>query len=508
MRASGRDAVIGLDLGTSSMKGLLVTVDGAAWEQARAAYPMHSPQPGWNENDPQDWWTAFCEVVTELTGRAGVLGWRVRGLGVVAQRDPFVLLDAVGNPVTRAISWTDQRTHEEVARLRATFGDEHLVRVTGTRPIVGQGLPNLMWTMRHLPGVWSQAARAVAPKDFLLHRLLAAAPAVTDPTTPSRSLAYDIERGAWSDEILDAAGISSTLFDLTDSAPWERAGEVDPAVAASLGLPLDLVVAVGGADDQAATLGAGAVRPGEVCLGTGTCSGWRLVLDGYRPDVSGRGDTYPHVVPDRYIREVTIDSTGSSLRWFVRTLAADLGGYDEVIALAATAPVGAAGVRFFPYVDGGQRAPHFLDAGTGVFVGITSFHDRAHLARAVLEGITMQYPRTWEILREGNAVPVSGLTMVDAEAASLTWTKIKADVLGEPVRLPAITAGAATGAAVLAATAAGIHGSVTDAAQAMVHMGTTVEPDPAGVQAYRAVAQRYETDMAVLRPLLSTGGVR
>lgn len=509
-QVSGRsddEVVIGLDLGTSSVKGLLLTLDGTQVHATRSAYPMHSPQPSWRENDAEDWWTATESAMRELASVAGQRGLRVRALGLVAQRDPFVLLDSQGRPVAPAISWTDQRTAAETAALRSSIGDRRLVEITGTRPIVGQGVPTLMWTRDHLPDRWTQTQRAVAPKDFVLGRLLGGANRwrATDPTTPTRSLGYDVERRAWSTEILDAAELPVDLFDQPTAEPWTAAGRLDAGIAAATGLPGDVVVAVGGADDQAATLGAGSVAPGEVCLGTGTCSGWRMVVGDYRPDLTGAADTYPHVVPGQHIREVTIDSTGSSLRWFASTLAAGVGGYEQIIALAMTAPIGAAGVRFLPFVDGAQRAPHYLDAATGVFLGITGHHTLAHLSRAVLEGIAMMYPGTWDILRAG-ASDRAELTMVDAEAASVGWTSVKADVLGRSIRLPRVTSAAAMGAAILGATAAGLHPSVTAAARAMVHRGHLVEPDPGRVDAYAELRERYEADVAVLRPLLTMGG--
>lgn len=510
MQAAGRsgdEVVVGLDLGTSSLKGLLLSVDGTQLHATRNAYPMHSPQPSWRENDAEDWWTATVCALQELAVVARDRGLRIRALGLVAQRDPFVLLDSDGAPVAPAISWTDQRTGTETAALRSEIGDARLLQITGVRPIIGQGVPALMWTRRHLPDRWAMARRAVSPKDFVLGRLLGGAHRwrATDPTTPTRSLGYDVEQRKWSTEILTVAGIGAELFDPPTAEPWEASGRVAAEVAADTGLPGDVVVAVGGADDQAATLGAGAVSAGEVCLGTGTCSGWRMVTDAHLPDPTGAADSYPHVVPGRHIREVTIDSTGSSLRWFASTLAASVGGYEQIVALAMTAPIGAAGVRFLPFVDGAQRAPHYLDNATGVFLGISGHHTLAHLSRAVLEGIAMMYPGTWDILRTGSADPVE-LTMVDAEAASTAWTQIKADVLGRSIRLPAVTSAAAMGAAVLATTAAGIHPSVVVAAGRMVHRGNLVEPIADRVAAYAELRTRYEDDVALLRPLLTGGG--
>ncbi|ERK69165.1 carbohydrate kinase, FGGY family protein, partial [Leifsonia aquatica ATCC 14665] len=196
--------------------------------------------------------------------------------------------------------------------------------------------------------------------------------------------------------------------------------------------------------------------PGDICLGTGTCSDWRLVLPRYAPDATGTGDTAPHVAPDTFVREVTIDSAGSALRWFRTAICPGL-DYAEIIELASLAPRGSAGVRFYPFVDGAQRAPYYLDESSGVFFGITSHHGREHLARAVLEGIAFLYPRTRELLVQGQEVEASDapLTIVDGEAVSAPWNAMKADILDHPLRATEVTGAAAVGGEVLAAVAAG-----------------------------------------------------
>lgn len=497
MGASESDAVIGVDLGTSSTKALLVTLDGTVHGQVRAEYPMHSPHAGWNENDPDDWRRAFVRVVSQLAAVAREKRLTVRAVGLVAQRDPFVLLDKDDLPVTRAISWTDQRAREQTRAVRDRLGDERLIAISGARPIVGLGLGNLMWTRDELPVVFRRAVRAVSPKDYVLGQFLRRTE--TDVTTPTRSMAFDIGANTWSSEILGPEGIPLELFDSPTLQPWDAWGEFDAHWAETLGLDAGVILAAGGSDDQAATLGGGASAPGEICLGTGTCSDWRLVLPAYTPDLKGIGDTAPHVVPDTFIREVTIDSAGSSLRWFRDSLCPEL-DYAQIVDLAMTAPRGAAGVRFYPFVDGGQRAPYYLDESSGVFFGITSHHGRHHLARAVLEGIAFLYPRTHELLLGGQLVSpsASALTMVDGEAASVPWTRIKADILGLPLRTTQVTEAAGMGAAILAATSAGLFTSPQHAATHLLRFSTTIDPDAAAHSEYASIREDYEMTFDVL----------
>jgi len=490
-------AVVGVDLGTSSMKCVAVTPDGALISEARSEYKMRHPAPRWNENLATDWVTAFADTVGQVCTEARAHGFDIRALGLVAQRDPFVMLDEDNEPTSSVIGWTDQRTRTEVEDVRDAIGERRLIEITGNKPVVGAGLTNLLWSRRHLPEAWNRTVRVTSPKDYLLSLISDAEG--TDPTTPTRSMAFDVRNRTWSAEILRPLGVSLELFDEIRHEPWHACGTLDPSWARRFGLTTDVVVAAGSADDQAAAIGAGAVSAGQVCLGTGTCSSWRVVTDELSPDVTGQTDIAPHAAPGVYLREATIDSAGSSLRWFRDELCANLSpqvGYDEILAMASTVPIGAAGLQCFPFVDGGQRAPYFEHGATGTFIGITSHHTRAHMARAVIEGVALLYAPTWELLGK----PAQGpLTIVDGEASSTVWNQVKADVLGHPIRTPKVLDAAAMGGAILAAVAGGFHSTVAAAVSSMVSYGAPVQPDATRHETYARLADRYADVFAHVR---------
>lgn len=469
-------AMLGADLGTSSVKCLAVTLEGALISGARAEYQMRHPSPGWNENLATDWVTAFASAAGQVCVEARANGFDIRAIGVVAQRDPFVLLDEVGEPTSSVISWTDQRTRAEFEEVRTAIGEQRLIEITGNKPVVGAGLTNLLWSRAHIPEAWERTVRVTSPKDYLLSIISDADG--TDPTTPTRSMAFDVKNRAWSSEIVAPLGVPLELFDEIRHEPWHACGTLKPSWARRFGLAADVVVAAGSADDQAAAIGAGAISAGQVCLGTGTCSSWRVVTDEFSPDVTGQTDFAPHAAPGVYLREATIDSAGSSLRWFRDELCADLApevGYDEILAMAATVPVGAGGLLCFPFVDGGQRAPYFEQRATAAFFGITSHHTRAHMARAMIEGVALLYAPTWELLGR----PAQGpLTIVDGEASSTVWNQIKADVLGHSIQTPKVLDAAAMGGAALAAVAGGFHATVAAAVGSMITYNAPVQPDP------------------------------
>jgi xylulokinase len=493
-----REVILGADLGTSSIKGVAVTPDGDLLARAHAEYPMRRPERGWSENDPRDWLIGLQTVVRELVRSLDAGPEQVRALALVAQRDPLVLLDEAGEPVAPAISWTDQRTALELAELEGAVGRDRLIELTGGRPVIGGGLLNVMWARQHEPQAWARTRRLASPKDYLLGIL--GGRRGTDPTTPTRSIAFDVRAGEWSPEILAAVGLEPALFDPVGGEAGDRAGGLAAAAAADLGLPAGIPLAIGCADDHAAAIGSGATAPGNWSVGTGTCSSWRRVIASYQPDPEGRFDCSPHAIPGLFIHEATIDSVGSTLRWFRDEL---LPGktYEEILELAASVPDGAEGAWCLPFVDGAQRAPWFAPAASAAFLGITGRHTTAHLARAVIESVAYLYVPTYELMGgEGDEV----LTIVDGEAASGFWNQVKADVLGRPVRTPVVLDAAAMGAATLGAVAAGLHRDLPTAVEEMIAFHAPIEPDP---QRHADYAERLERFDRLCRAVLAASAV-
>lgn len=491
-------AVIGADLGTSSLKALAVTLEGRIVAEHSREYRMHHARAGWSENDPDDWLAAFTICMQHVASATRQRGFTVPAVCLVAQRDPFVLLDRAGRPVTSSISWTDQRSSGHAEQLRKAIGFERLIEIGGARPITGLGLPNLLWTRDNLPGAWAATASVTSPKGYVLRAV--AGVTGTDFTTPTRSLAYDTGHMQWSQEILGAVGIPVSMFDDIRHVPWEACADVDPEWGVPFGLGRGVVLAAGGSDDEAAALGAGAVAPGQACVSTGTCTEWFAVKPAFEPDRTGAGDVAPHVVPGRFVREVAMDSAGASLRWFRDALCRDLApavGYSDIVEMAMQAPAGADGLRFFPFVGGAERAPYYQERATGVFLGITGHHLRAHLARAILEGIAFLYPATRELMGVGSLA--DPLTLADGEARSPEWTQLKADVLGEPLRVTAVPDSSALGAAILAAVSAGLFPTMEAAVAAMVRFGPVVEPRAAEHERYRELRADFEHAFAHIR---------
>lgn len=486
--------LIGVDLGTSGMKTVLMEVGGTLAAVAARTYPLHRPHTTWAENDPDDWYRAFESTVHEVVATGGVLPRDVRALCIVAQRDPAVLLDGDGAVLTSSISWTDRRDPEETERLYADLGLERLIHITGVVPLPGLTLPNLVWTKRHLPDVWRRVRTSLPPKDYLAYRLTG--DIGTDISTPSRSVLNDFRSESWSDELCREVGIPSEILPPVKYRPWEPRAELGRAAAERLGLAPGTILAVGGGDDQSAALGSGVIEVGDVSAGTGTASCWRVVTDRREEDANGLADFTAHVVPGRYLYEMAIAGTGTSFRWFRDVFGAsatELGqacSYDELVAEAAEIEPGAEGLLFYPYLDG-SRLPYFNNDASGVFFGIVPGHRRAHFVRAILEGIAFHYPPLVEIFA-GYVSPLRSLVIVDGEAKSATWNAIKADVLGRSVTTVGVLEAAAVGGAILAGMASGVFRSAEVGVASLVAPGVTFTPDPDRQRRYDEVRATYE----------------
>jgi xylulokinase len=456
--------LLGCDVGTSAVKTVLMTAGGDLLARRSAEHAMHHPRPGWAENNPDDWYQGLAHTIRGVLRDAEVPPERVAAISVVAQREPVVLVDVQGAALCPAISWTDRRTGAEAREVADRFGRSWLIAKTGMVPVAGASLPQMLWLRRHRQDDWRRAHKILLAKDYVVSRLTGEL--TTDVSTPGRSLMLDIGQGEWCSEICDAFEIDRERLAAIVTAPWEQIGELTATAAEQLGLAPGTPVATGGADDAAATLGAGAIEPGEACIGTGTATNWRRVLDQPRTDPSGRGDVAPHVVAERYIYEVAIESTGSSLRWLHDTFAPDR-SFDELIEEASRLPPGAEGLVFYPFLDGGARAPHYLENATGAALGIVSGHGVGHMVRALLEGVAYQYPATMEIAARGSTIRAP-IATGDGEARNPFWNQLKADVLGVSLRIPRVIELAAAGSALLGGLCAGFFATAAEGVRALV----------------------------------------
>ena len=448
-------AVFGLDVGTSSVKGLAVDERGAVLASAEEGYPFDTPRPGWSEQDPELWWRATERVLAVLRSAAG----DPAGVGLSGQMHGLVALDDGDRVLRPAILWNDQRTAAEVAEIEERLGDD-LVPLTGNRALTGFTAPKLLWMARHEPDLHARVRSVMLPKDYVRFRLDGVR--TTDVTDASGTLWFDVRERAWSGRVLEAL-------------------EVD---AAWLPEVLESPEAAGAGDQGAGAVGVGAVVPSVQSVVLGTSGVVLAAHDDYIAYPHGEVQASAHAVPGRWFAMGVILSAAGSLRWLRDVLDAP---YDVLLAEAERCPAGAEGLVFLPYLTG-ERTPHFDPEARGAFVGLEVRHGRGALVRALLEGVAYALRDAADLVDCGDVrvARVSG-----GGARSDLWLRIVASVLQTPLERVAVDEGAAYGAALLGGVRAGVWGSVDEAVEACVRVRGTVDPVDEWIEAHETGRERF-----------------
>ena len=487
---------LGLDVSTTATKAILVDGTGAVRGIGTAEYGYETPRPLWSEQDPALWWTATGAAVQAALSAAGASGDEVRAIGLTGQMHGAVLLDGDDRPLRPAILWNDQRTGAECDAIRAAVGAERLVEVTGNDAITGLTAPKLLWVRAHEPDVWSRVATVLLPKDFV--RLQLTGEHALDKADASGTGLFDLAARGWSAEVLAALDLDPRLFPPTLEGP-EVTGTLTAAAAAVTGLRAGTAVVAGAGDQAANAVGVGALDPGVVALSLGTSGVVFAATERPIVEPHGRVHAFCHAVPDRWHLMSVMLSAAGSLRWFRDALAPGV-AFGDLVEEAATVPAGSEGLWFLPYLTG-ERSPHPDPLARGAFIGLTVTHRRAHLVRAVLEGVAFGL-RDGLDLMVGAGMPGAGQIRASGGGlASPVWRQILADVLDTEIAGVATTEGAAYGAALLAAPTAGLTASVAEAAEAFVRVTPQAQPATGASAAYAERHALYRELYPALAPL-------
>jgi xylulokinase len=450
--------LVGLDVGTTGVKALALSATGEVLARAEHGYPLSTPQAGWAEQDPEDWWRASEAALREV-------GWKEgEPLGFSGQMHGLVALGADDAVLRPAILWNDQRTGVECAEIERLVGFERLVELTGNRALTGFTAPKLLWLRRHEPEVYGRIAHVLLPKDYVRFRLTGER--AIDAADASGTLLFDVARRRWSDEVLDTLELPRAWL------PDAYEG-----------------TAIAGAGDQAAgALGVGVASGRRLSVVLGTSGVVFAPLPAFRADPQARVHAFCHAVPETWHAMGVMLSAAGSLGWLQGILAAD---YEDLLGEAAAWPPGAEGALFAPYLAG-ERTPHADPDARGAFIGLSLRHDRGALVRAVLEGVAFGLRDSLELLAELGVEPEAA-RVSGGGARSDLWLRIVASVLGLPLERTAVEEGAAFGAALLGGVAAGAFGSAEEAVNACVRVRETIDPEAAWAAEYAEAYVRYRS---------------
>jgi xylulokinase len=476
-------ALVGLDVGTTGVKALALSPEGEVLAVASRGYKLSTPHAGWAEQDPEAWVAAAESALREVGN-----GRDVAGIGFSGQMHGLVVLDRSGRPIRPAILWNDQRTGEECREIEERVGLERLIERTGNRALTGFTAPKLLWLRRHEPDAYARIARVLLPKDYV--RLRLTGEWAIDASDASGTLLLDVERRAWSEEVLDALELPASWLPPVLESPATAGAVLDGALR---GTP----VAAGAGDQPAAAIGVGVDRPGALSVVLGTSGVVLAALPGYAHDPAARVHAFCHAVPGTWQAMGVMLSAAGSLEWFHEQLAPDA-SFDALVAEAGAWEPGAEGLLFLPYLAG-ERTPHADPDARGAFVGLQLRHDRGALVRAVLEGVAFGLRDSLDLIR-GLGVETSAGRASGGGARSRLWLRIVASALGLPLELTESEEGSAFGAALLGGVAAGVFPDVPTAVGRCVRVADVIEPEPSWQEAYAELHARYGALYPALRP--------
>jgi len=484
-----RATFLGVDVGTSGVKAILVDTSGDVLASAITPLQLATPQPGWAEQDPDAWWAAAAAAIrTVLAARPGDTPDAV---GVSGQMHSSVFLDAHGEVIRPALLWCDGRTTDECREITERVGGEQRLRDLASNPALeGFTLPKVLWLRRHEPEAFARLATVMLPKDFIRFKLTGVV--ATEPSDASATLMYDTARMRWSTEILDAVEIPrSVVPDVGGSS--EILGRVSVEGAGATGLRPGTPVVGGGADNACGAAGVGAIAPGEAVSSWGTSGTVLAPMSEPRVDPTLRAHTFCHVVPGVWYLMGVVLSAGGAFAWYRDQLARDLtstGQANERLnAEAMGIPPGAEGVTFLPYLQG-ERTPHRDATARGAILGLSLAHSRAHVTRAVVEGVCFALRDSVTILQELGVVP-NHMLLTGGGARVPFLRRMQAEVFGLPVCTVNREEGPAYGAALLAAVGAGAFPNLAAAAAATLQRAPVEHPAPGAHAAYDEPYHRF-----------------
>lgn len=475
--------LIGIDIGTSGSKAILMREDGEILKSHHEEYSIDTPQPGWAEQNPEMW--VEKAVICLRTVAADSPG-EIKGISFSGQMHGIVMLGDDNRPLRPGIIWADSRSHDALEEIAARFPEEEFCGVVLNRPAAGFGIASLVWLKNHEPAVLDKARHFLCVKDYVRYRLTGEIG--QEASDASGTCCLDVRKRDWAWDILRGLGLPDRIFPKV-AASIDQAGTLTADMAESTGIPAGTPVYYGGADNGVAGIGSGVVEDG--CMGVNIGTGGQVGTIASQPffDQEFRTSTFCHSVPDRWNLFGASLAAGLSIKWY-RDVFYPGQSFTVLSDLALKARPGSGGLLYLPYLTG-ERTPWLDPRARGMFFGLSLEHGAAEMARAVMEGVTFALEQSFSILREAGVKPTRMLSM-GGGAKSSVWPQIQADMFNMPV-MAASGGDACTGAAILAGVGSGVYKDVFEGVKAAVRLeGKMFEPDPAAHEVYMSRREKFK----------------
>ncbi len=472
--------LLGLDIGTSGVKGLLLSVEGEIKITRTESYPLSTPKSGWAEQNPEDWWEATKKCISSVISDSGIDSADIKGISFSGQMHSSVFLDENMEIIRPAILWSDTRTSKQCQEIYDMAGGlENLINYVSNPALEGFTAPKILWLKENEPDNFSKVDLVLLPKDYIRYKLTG--DIHMDVSDGAGTLLMDVEEKDWSDELLEKLGLSREILPpLVESVAVT--GKITSEVAKQTGLEVGTQVVAGGADNSCGAVGSGIIKEGRVMVSIGTSGVVVAFADKPAADSQGRMHLFNHSRPDSWYMMGVMLSAGMSFEWMKESLFAGKLDYDELNSLAEGVKAGSEGLIFLPYLYG-ERTPHADAKARGVYFGISGKHEQKHFIRSVMEGVAYGLRDSLELIKE-QGVNVDEIRAIGGGAKSAVWQQILADVFGQEISLLNVEEGPAFGAALIAGVGVGVYNNFEEAEEGIIKVVEKIKPNPENVKKY------------------------
>lgn len=477
---------MGIDVSTTSSKALVIDEKGKLVSVFSSPHTLQVPKPLWSEQDPNEWWTAVTNSIRGALEKASIHGDQIAAVGLTGQMHGLVLLDENGKTLRPAILWNDQRTQKQCDEIHQAFGKNEFIRITGNVALTGFTAPKILWVKENEPEVYTRARHVLLPKDFIRYMLTGTY--AMDKADGSGTILFDLRKRDWSTQVLNTLDIDPEWMPPTYEGT-EITGQITSMATQVTGLKEGTPVVAGGGDQEAGAVGMGAVEPGVIAVTLGTSGVVFAATPSALIEPEGLLHAFCHAVPNTWHFMGVMLSAAGSLQWYHDKIAPEL-SFDALINEAESIPAGSEGLQFLPYLSG-ERTPYPDPLARGAFIGLTLRHSRAHMTRAVLEGVAFGLKDSFSLIQAAGLGKVNQVRVAGGGAKSVLWRQILASVLDSPLVTVNTTEGAAFGAALLAKAMGGSAGDVISTCEKCVQTISNVEPDHHQTAVYQEAYQIY-----------------
>lgn len=487
--------LLGIDISTTGAKALLVDTRGNVAASATTPLSLSTPYPLWSEQKPDDWWDGIVNSIHQVLNQTGVSRDQVIAIGLTGQMHGLVLLDAKNHVLRPAILWNDQRTGAQCEEITRKVGFERLLQITGNKALTGFTAPKIVWVRENEPEIYARTAHVLLPKDYV--RFCLSGDYAVDKADGAGMMLFDLKQRDFSDEVLEILGIPRAWMPKTYEGP-EITGVVSAEAAKITGLKAGTPIVGGGGDQAAQAVGVGAVEEGIVALTLGTSGVVFATTPKPFIEPQGRLHAFCHSVPGAWHFMGVMLSAAGSLQWYRDTLAPGE-AFDNLLAPAGEISPGAEGLFFTPYLTG-ERTPYPDPLARASFAGLTVRHTKAHLTRAVLEGVAFGLRDSMELIRSAGLGEIRQVRVSGGGAKSALWRQILTDVMNAELVTVNTTEGAAFGAALLAGVGAGVWPSIQEACRDVIHTVDATRPQAEAISQYEQAYRLFQGLYPALKP--------